>query len=137
MTDLFRRALTQIDAAARWVWLGGGERTPWLRRIAAILFAFALPVPVLLILLFRFAPIPATPQIVIAFLSGDSVHHSWAGRDISPYLGRAVIAAEDQRFCQHNGFDWTSIDKAIAPQRRARSSCFRCEAGCARASKPG
>ena len=42
----------------------------------------------------------------------------WVGDNISPYLGRAVIASEDQRFCSHHGFDWTSIDKAIAAHER-------------------
>ncbi|MFN2501291.1 MAG: transglycosylase domain-containing protein [Pyrinomonadaceae bacterium] len=31
---------------------------------------------------------------------------------ISPHLQRAVIAGEDSRFFQHNGFDWNAIEKA-------------------------
>jgi monofunctional glycosyltransferase len=31
---------------------------------------------------------------------------------ISPHLQRAVIAGEDARFFQHNGFDWEAIQKA-------------------------
>jgi monofunctional biosynthetic peptidoglycan transglycosylase len=33
-------------------------------------------------------------------------------RRISPYLKRAVIAAEDAKFFQHDGFDWDGIRKA-------------------------
>ena len=33
-------------------------------------------------------------------------------RKISPYLQRAVLAAEDQRFCQHHGFDMVEIGNA-------------------------
>jgi monofunctional biosynthetic peptidoglycan transglycosylase len=33
-------------------------------------------------------------------------------RAISPHLKRAVIAAEDARFVQHDGFDWQGIRKA-------------------------
>jgi monofunctional biosynthetic peptidoglycan transglycosylase len=33
--------------------------------------------------------------------------------DISPHLRRAVIAAEDQRFLTHNGFDFKEIKNAI------------------------
>jgi monofunctional biosynthetic peptidoglycan transglycosylase len=33
-------------------------------------------------------------------------------RAISPHLKRAVIAAEDSRFVQHDGFDWDGIRKA-------------------------
>ncbi len=43
----------------------------------------------------------------------NPVHYSWRGADeISPYLGRAVIGAEDDNFCTHNGFDFKAIDKA-------------------------
>lgn len=31
---------------------------------------------------------------------------------ISPHLQRAVLAGEDARFFQHNGFDWEAIEKA-------------------------
>src|SRR5687768_8399733 len=33
-------------------------------------------------------------------------------RSISPHLKRAVIAAEDSRFIEHDGFDWEGIRKA-------------------------
>ncbi len=32
---------------------------------------------------------------------------------ISPHLIKAVITAEDQKFFQHNGFDWQAIESAI------------------------
>lgn len=31
---------------------------------------------------------------------------------ISPHLQRAVLAGEDSRFFEHNGFDWEAIEKA-------------------------
>jgi monofunctional biosynthetic peptidoglycan transglycosylase len=31
---------------------------------------------------------------------------------ISPHLQRAVLAGEDSRFFEHNGFDWNAIEKA-------------------------
>ncbi len=34
--------------------------------------------------------------------------------EVAPILRRAVLAAEDDRFYLHNGFDFTEIDKAIA-----------------------
>ena len=34
-------------------------------------------------------------------------------KKISPSLVRAVIAAEDQKFFYHNGFDWQAIEAAI------------------------
>ncbi len=34
-------------------------------------------------------------------------------RRISPYLVQAVMAAEDQRFLDHRGFDWAEIEVAV------------------------
>jgi len=119
MRAWFLAAIDRWKAFFHWIWRGDGARTPWIRRIAATIFAFLVPIPILLILLFRFLPIPATPQIVIGLLSGDDVHYRWVGADeISPFLGRAVIGAEDQKFCSHHGFDWQSIDKAIRKHQR-------------------
>ena len=39
-------------------------------------------------------------------------------RTISPHLKRAVIAAEDARFVQHDGFDWEGIRKAYEKNLR-------------------
>jgi monofunctional biosynthetic peptidoglycan transglycosylase len=122
------RPLRAAGDFVRDFWRGDGERTPWFRRIVATLFILLGPAPVLLLLLFRFLPVPFTPQMVIGVLSGDEVHYQWRESwAISPYLGRAVIGAEDQKFCRHNGFDWQSIDKAIQsherhPKRRLRGA---------------
>ena len=46
---------------------------------------------------------------------------------ISPYLQRAVIAAEDDEFYEHNGFNWEAIKKAAIydwkKKRFARGAC--------------
>jgi monofunctional glycosyltransferase len=100
-------------------WFGDGERTPWLRRVLLILFAFLVPIPILLILVFRLAPVPGTPGMLISLIEGHGAQYRWVEYDrISPYLGRAVIGSEDQKFCSHNGFDWQSIDKAIKAHER-------------------
>jgi monofunctional biosynthetic peptidoglycan transglycosylase len=52
-------------------------RTPWVRRTLAILFAFLVPIPILLILLFRFVPVPGTPQMLTWLVVGDPVHYQW------------------------------------------------------------
>jgi len=63
--------------------------------------------------LYRFLPPPITPLMVIRLITGEGLHKSWKSyADISPNLERAVIASEDARFCLHNGFDWTAMDKA-------------------------
>jgi monofunctional biosynthetic peptidoglycan transglycosylase len=37
---------------------------------------------------------------------------------ISTNLKRAIVAAEDARFTEHEGFDWDAIDKALEKNRR-------------------
>ncbi|HET7201800.1 MAG TPA: monofunctional biosynthetic peptidoglycan transglycosylase [Steroidobacteraceae bacterium] len=47
--------------------------------------------------------------------------HDWRDwADISKHAAIAVIAAEDQRFPQHRGFDFKQIDKALADLERGR-----------------
>jgi monofunctional biosynthetic peptidoglycan transglycosylase len=42
----------------------------------------------------------------------------WVSYDrISPHLKRAVVAAEDDRFMDHYGIDWTGIQRAIERNR--------------------
>jgi monofunctional biosynthetic peptidoglycan transglycosylase len=99
-----------------------------LRRAGLLLFILALPVPVALLLIFRFLPVPGTPQMLLSLAEGKGAHYSWRGADeISPLLGRSVIGSEDQNFCRHHGFDWQSIDKAVQaharhPGRRMRGA---------------
>jgi monofunctional biosynthetic peptidoglycan transglycosylase len=47
------------------------------------------------------------------------LRHQWVpyGR-ISPHLKRAVVAAEDARFLDHEGFDWEAIQQAMARNER-------------------
>lgn len=89
----------------------------WLRRILATLFVLLVPAPILLLLVFRFLPVPGTPDMLVSLIKGQNVRHEWVD-DISPRLERAVIAAEDQNFCRHNGFDWAAIEKAVQDHRR-------------------
>jgi monofunctional biosynthetic peptidoglycan transglycosylase len=113
------QSLGRIHAFANWLWRGDGTHTPWIRRTLAILFAFAVPIPILLILLFRLVPVPGTPQMLTWLFVGDPVHYQWVDyENISPALGRAVIGAEDQDFCTHHGFDWKDIHEALREHQR-------------------
>ncbi|WP_154908443.1 monofunctional biosynthetic peptidoglycan transglycosylase [Klebsiella michiganensis] len=78
------------------------------------------------IALFSFVPVPFSAVMlerqVGAWLSGDFhylAHSDWVDMDeISPWMGLAVIAAEDQKFPEHWGFDVTAIEKALAHNER-------------------
>ncbi|MBW2245399.1 MAG: transglycosylase domain-containing protein, partial [Deltaproteobacteria bacterium] len=45
---------------------------------------------------------------------GGRIHQRWVPwEEISPHVALAVLAAEDQRFPTHGGFDWQAIGDAI------------------------
>ena len=78
------------------------------------------------IALFSVMPVPFSAVMVErqlgAWLSGDFgyvAHSDWVSTDeISVWMGLAVIAAEDQKFPEHWGFDVSAIEKALAHNER-------------------
>jgi monofunctional biosynthetic peptidoglycan transglycosylase len=47
------------------------------------------------------------------------LHYEWVPYErISVHLKRAVVAAEDARFLDHEGFDWEAIQKAMAKNEK-------------------
>jgi len=47
------------------------------------------------------------------------LRHKWVAYErISPNLKRAVVAAEDDKFVDHDGFDWDGIQKAIEKNQK-------------------
>lgn len=96
-----------------------------LRRLLIGLFlATAAPVLVL-----RWAPPPASLFMLIdqgaALWRGDwdyRVHYRWTPwPDISPQAKLAVVAAEDQTFAEHLGFDFKAMGKALERNRTGRT----------------
>ena len=84
--------------------------------IAALIAVFVIA-PFGLALIYRVAPVPATPLMVLRVFEGEGWSKTWVALDeISPYLPMAVVAAEDNRFCEHHGFDV----EAIRPSSPAR-----------------
>jgi monofunctional biosynthetic peptidoglycan transglycosylase len=89
-------------------------RGPWRRRVLRLLGVLLLAPPVLL-LLFRFVPVPLTPLMLIRAAQGHGIAHDWVAYErIAPALARAVIAAEDNSFCgQALGFDFAALQGQI------------------------
>ncbi|PHM69867.1 monofunctional biosynthetic peptidoglycan transglycosylase [Xenorhabdus kozodoii] len=94
----------------------------WLKRIvvsitvlwfiAVIAFSF-LPVPFSMVMIER--QISALASINLSYVSRSS----WVVQNqISPYMALAVIAAEDQKFPQHWGFDLDAIESAMAYNKK-------------------
>lgn len=78
-----------------------------LRRIALALLLVLLAAPPLVILAYRFVPPPVTPLMLIRLAQGHGLERAWVSYGaIAPALAHAVIAAEDNRFCEQTlGFD--------------------------------
>nr|WP_318384617.1 monofunctional biosynthetic peptidoglycan transglycosylase [uncultured Enterobacter sp.] len=78
------------------------------------------------IALFSIVPVPFSAVMierqVSAWLTGDFgyvAHSDWTSMDeISPLMGLAVIASEDQKFPDHWGFDVAAIEKAFSHNER-------------------
>lgn len=88
-----------------------------LRRVVLVLVAVLL-LPVLLTALYSIVPPPVTPLMAIRVFEGDGVTRDWVALEALPAaMPLAVLAAEDNRFCQHLGFDWGAIGDAIAEAR--------------------
>ncbi|WP_293455234.1 monofunctional biosynthetic peptidoglycan transglycosylase [Phenylobacterium sp.] len=81
---------------------------------ALLLIVFVIG-PVAVVAIYRFVPPPVTYLMVQRMFEGHGIERRWVPmRQISPHLVRAVIAAEDARFCEHHGFDVQAIQKAMA-----------------------
>lgn len=69
------------------------------------------------VLLYRLVNPPITPLMVIRYLESDAnsrkILKTWKDYgSISENLSLAVVAAEDQKFFEHNGFDFNAIREA-------------------------
>ena len=68
---------------------------------------------VLWVLAYRFVNPPITATMVSDLVAGRGAERQWMGIDrIDRDMVRAAIAAEDGKFCSHNGFDFRAIENA-------------------------
>lgn len=109
----------------------GGLRTTrpprrWRTRLLrGVGFLFALTV--LQVLYVRFLP-PLTTLTMLerqgeAYAAGKSaaLQRDWVDlEEVSPEVLKAVLAGEDARFYEHNGFDWQAIQKAWEHNQKSK-----------------
>jgi monofunctional biosynthetic peptidoglycan transglycosylase len=111
--------MAKAKAAKRW--------RPW-RWLFLWLPLLFIGVTLAQVLVLRWLPPPGSAFMlgrrVDALLERDwafPIRYEWRDASrISRNLPIALVAAEDQRFPAHNGFDFEAIDKAIASNRRGR-----------------
>ena len=74
-------------------------------------FAGFIGMTVVLVVLFKWLPVPVTATMV---MDEHGITKDWENLDnIDRNLVSAVIAAEDSRFCEHSGFDTEAIEQAM------------------------
>ena len=92
------------------------------RRVALAALLGALGLPPLAILVLRWVPPPTSAFLL---LHDPPTRHEWVPwPEISRELAIAVVAAEDQRFLGHHGFDFAQISSALerGSSRRLRGA---------------
>lgn len=92
--------------------------------LTTLLLSFFLST-LLIVLLFRFVPVPFTPLMLKRHIEAHQqgrhleIQHEWTPlEDISPDLIAAVIDHEDAKFYDHRGFDWDAISYAYEQNQR-------------------
>jgi len=82
-------------------------------RILLLILLAALLVPYLLTPLYRVGH-PVSTLMAWRWLKGAPVTREWIDLSaMSPSLPRAVVAAEDARFCIHRGIDWDALREVV------------------------
>lgn len=82
---------------------------------------------VVLVVAYRFLPVPMTPLMLIRLGEG-ALQGRWVGinkewvsyEEISPAVFRAVMSGEDGKFLRHGGIDWEAVEKARKRNEQAK-----------------
>tara|TARA_B100000378_G_scaffold27244_1_gene20669 strand:+ start:579 stop:1256 length:678 start_codon:yes stop_codon:yes gene_type:complete len=92
------------------------RRMRWLIRFLFKALVGFLGLSLGLVMLFKFLPVPVTATML---MDENGITKDWTSlSNIDRSMVRAVIAAEDGKFCLHEGFDREAIEKAIESNRQ-------------------
>lgn len=84
---------------------------------------WAIVVSVALVTLLKWVPVRYTPVMFkhsVQYRKVEDYHtrQKWVPIEhVAPELIQAVIASEDNRFCEHNGFDWQEMEKMLSQHK--------------------
>ena len=93
----------------------------WLVRRLARAFLWVLGLVLVWIVAYRLIDPPGGLYMAREWWRLGGIERQWRDLDeISPHLARAVVAAEDARYCRHAGLDLEAIGKAIEERERGR-----------------
>lgn len=104
-----------------------GFDLPWERWLVRSLL-FVLLFPIFVIAALRWVQPPVSSFMIgtkLELIADDArdtrIRYRWVDYErIAPAMRLAVIAAEDQRFSEHSGFDWDAIGKAMQHNQRSQ-----------------
>ena len=92
---------------------------PRLWRNIKRIFLFLLIFQFVYILLLKWVNPPVTMTQLASFVTGHGLQRDYIAYSEMPACSKlAVMASEDQLFADHSGFDWKSIEKAMAYNKR-------------------
>jgi monofunctional biosynthetic peptidoglycan transglycosylase len=90
----------------------------WLGKIILGLFILSI----LMVVIYRWVNPPLTPLMLIRKITDDApIQQRWVDiEDVSPHLIACAVAAEDNHFLGHRGFDFGAIQKAIDERKTGK-----------------
>jgi monofunctional biosynthetic peptidoglycan transglycosylase len=90
------------------------------RRLVQAAVAF-FGISLVMVVLYGFMPVFVTPLMILRLFEGEGISKDWVSYDnISPDVFRAVVAAEDNLYCQHYGFDVDAILGAFKKNQKGK-----------------
>jgi monofunctional biosynthetic peptidoglycan transglycosylase len=103
----------------------------FIKKIFRFIFKIALwffIISIGLTIIYRFIPVPVTPLMVIRLWEQAwdekkdvRLYKDWVSiKNISKHMPQAVYAAEDQKFLEHNGFDWKAMEEAWEKNKKGK-----------------
>ena len=121
MGDFLRNWRSRINLALRRRSQPQPQPRTWLQRSVRVvlwLLGGCVAASLLLVLVLRWLPIPFSSVMaqhwVQATWQGVTFQRAWVPwSDLAPEVALAVLAAEDQRFPEHYGFDFIEMQKAL------------------------
>ncbi len=94
-----------------------------LKLMAKAIFGIFFILPLMLMFIYKILPPPITTMMIVRSLSGMTIKHSWIDiKHVSPHVAPAVMAAEDNRFCEHWGVDWLSLRGEVSDALRGENT---------------
>jgi len=95
----------------------------WFLRVAVMLVILVVAAPPALVLLYRDVSPPGTLLMLVRLFEGEGIKKEWVPLNrISRHVPAAVIALEDNLYCEHDGFDWAAIFDAAADRMRGEET---------------